>query len=360
MTGLTELRLESRGVTDKCLEQLQHMPKLEELSIDDCAVTKTGFAYIRKCPKLRVLTLRKLDFSNAAMAVIGDLRGLRRLDVLEMAIDDRAIPLLAELNNLESLHLTLTAVTGASFKDFSPEAKQRLLELNFHGSPVWTAGLREICRLPALQYLYMAKAEIDDESMAILRGHDKLASIDLAGTKISDAALGTLASMPNLFRLDLSRTRMTDAGISQLQLSRASSYWSSRKAKSAKMHFANCAPNIPAAKSSFPSPLWTSEHACHVLVRVDMLSLSLPEHVDDDDDMPPAVNCVILCTRCRCTRCKTNPNPSCSIATFRCTLDKPNWAASPRLARIIRLWNCTGEPTPMRRLSMMSRSTPPY
>ncbi len=112
--------------------------------------------------------------------------------------------------------------------------------VNFRGRDVDDASLRETAKLYHLISLGLAKTNIADRQLALIRYLPALASLDLSGTDISDAGLVPLESLrtlealhlantsisdeglphtgrlPNLAILDLSATRVTDEGLTAL------------------------------------------------------------------------------------------------------------------------------------------------
>lgn len=65
---------------------------------------------------------------------------------------------------------------------------------------------------PRTVVLQMANGDVDDATLANLRGMTELRELDLSDTGVSDAGLPLLARLPRLERLRLRKTRITDEG----------------------------------------------------------------------------------------------------------------------------------------------------
>jgi hypothetical protein len=60
--------------------------------------------------------------------------------------------------------------------------------------------------------LQMANDDVDDSTLAYLRGLEQLRSLDLNGTRITDEGLRVVAELPQLKELRLARTAISDEG----------------------------------------------------------------------------------------------------------------------------------------------------
>lgn len=65
---------------------------------------------------------------------------------------------------------------------------------------------------PGLVVLQMANPDVDDRTLELLRGMDRLRELDLNDAKVTDAGLTILATLPALESLKLRGTLITDEG----------------------------------------------------------------------------------------------------------------------------------------------------
>lgn len=91
---IVRLSLENTQVTDRCLEAVLKMPRLEELDLSNCAITDEGLAAIKGNRSIRTLWLSGTKITNAS---IGVLEGCPRL---------------------EAIHVDRTAVTAEAWERF--------------------------------------------------------------------------------------------------------------------------------------------------------------------------------------------------------------------------------------------------
>ena len=68
----------------------------------------------------------------------------------------------------------------------------------------------------------MANPDVDDRTLANLKGMTHLAELDLNGTQITDDGLAIVAGFPELKTLRVARTKITDEGFRTNLLPKAS------------------------------------------------------------------------------------------------------------------------------------------
>lgn len=101
--------------------------------------------------------------------------------------------------------------------------------------------LREIAKLPALEYLCIRSTSVSDNGVRALAPLRTLRKLNLAHTRISDAALEHLSAFPRLEMLNLDRTAVTDAGVCRLEAVQTLRELSLRNTKVAGVGFAKIA-----------------------------------------------------------------------------------------------------------------------
>ena len=72
----------------------------------------------------------------------------------------------------------------------------------------------ELAKRPDVVVLQMANPDVTDETLAYLRGFDRLKELDLSDSKVTDEGLKLLKDLPALATLRLKNTEVTDAAFS--------------------------------------------------------------------------------------------------------------------------------------------------
>jgi hypothetical protein len=155
MPDLLSLTLSSPRLTDAGLQHLRHLTNLLELTLDHCTITDAGLAQVVLCQNLKQLRIQNLRVSDAGVAHLAQLAALESLDLSGLEIGDEAIEHLSGLTGLRILNLAGTRVSGTGIGQLAA-ASSSLVELNLRDAPVTAAGLREVAKLPALEYLKLA------------------------------------------------------------------------------------------------------------------------------------------------------------------------------------------------------------
>ena len=78
---------------------------------------------------------------------------------------------------------------------------------------VTDANLQQAARLTTLVRLYLDGPNVTDDRLAILKGHNYLAGVDLMSTRVTDQGLAHLETLPTLKFLTIEKAQVTRAGI---------------------------------------------------------------------------------------------------------------------------------------------------
>jgi hypothetical protein len=69
-----------------------------------------------------------------------------------------------------------------------------------------------LAQRPDVVVLQMANPDVTDETLAYLKGFDRLKELDVSDSKVTDAGLKALKDLPALATLRIKNTKLTDAG----------------------------------------------------------------------------------------------------------------------------------------------------
>ena len=79
-----------------------------------------------------------------------------------------------------------------------------------------------ITQFPDTVVLQMANSDVNDDTLMLLVGLNRLRELDLNDSQITDAGLVEISKLPNVHDLRLARTKITDEGFRQYLLSKES------------------------------------------------------------------------------------------------------------------------------------------
>lgn len=187
---LSELAVESPGLTDAALRHVAHM-HLRTLELRRSPITDAGLRHLRECQSLRFLSFVQTRLTGVGFKELEGLEGLRAVKLSGGPISDVGLAAIGRLKGLRALTLQDVPVSGKGFQDWLVVSK--------------------------LEWLDLAGSRISDEGVAALAKCAGLRSLNLARTKITDRAVPSLAALRDLEQLDLSSTGITDEGIKYLQ-----------------------------------------------------------------------------------------------------------------------------------------------
>lgn len=158
----------------------EKFPALESLVLSDCGFTDADFSSLGKLKSLTTLNLSSnYGMTSKSFGFISELQSLRRLN-LDYCVElpDDAITAISKSASLESLSLdSCGKLTAAGTLHLS--AMTTLKDLNFHGSKLPDAAVKNLTKLKSLS------------------------SLDIALSLVTDETLAEIATLPNLKRLNL-------------------------------------------------------------------------------------------------------------------------------------------------------------
>lgn len=118
LDSLTELGLESTGVTDEGMKQVAQLERLRSLNLSRSLVGGNGLLHIANIKTLRFLNLHSTGVDNEGVKHLAALPHLKELDLSSTQITEEAVPFLARIRPLRKLDVRSNG--------FSEEAYARL------------------------------------------------------------------------------------------------------------------------------------------------------------------------------------------------------------------------------------------
>jgi F-box and leucine-rich repeat protein 14 len=229
--AVTEIVLSKNGLlSDKCLQSLAGMNRLEKLYLFHLKLTDAAFAGLKGSKGLKFLYIGDLPLGDAAFENIKELSGLE-----SFGIDGADTVTAAGLKHLKSLlklkRLTLesfkkeTTLSAAALKEIGDLAGLEELRLgviepiSFSARVPWVddAGVAHLARLKNLKTLNLGSCDkVTDAGIAHLKGLSKLEHLNIGYTKGTDAGMVHLKDLKNLQELNLNGLQITEKGLAQL------------------------------------------------------------------------------------------------------------------------------------------------
>jgi hypothetical protein len=209
MPKLARLGLLEVGLTDRGLEQLAEINRLEMLDLRGCAnISNGGLKHLAALGNLKTLRLGGQRIDDRSLEICGTLPALTIIAVDEAAVTKAGLERLAALP-LEELSL----FRCYSIDDDALAALARLKKLrrlSLRGIPIGGEGLSHLSGLEALSDLRLNETGVDDQAIKHLLNLKKtLRRLELRQTLIGDAAVDRLARLDNLRYLDVGETNIS-------------------------------------------------------------------------------------------------------------------------------------------------------
>lgn len=147
-------------------------------------------------------------------------RGVTRVDLRihgmkEPAEVAAAVKELAKLPRLQFLTLAGLAVTDEAAREVARLKGLRTLAL--HNTAVTDEGMKALAGLPEVQRLAYSGTRLTDAGLKHLGAMKRLTFLEIIDAPITDDGLMALAALPQLGRLTVSNGRVTEAGIARLR-----------------------------------------------------------------------------------------------------------------------------------------------
>jgi Leucine-rich repeat (LRR) protein len=239
LSKLDELRLWRTRITDAGLKTLAQLTNLRHLSLESDLLTGTGLADLKSLPNLSHLELTARGLTDEGIATIRGFPALKQLRIFAASLrsphlrcDVPSLDLtcgegtvcvdFSDAKALESL--AVGRVDMANSRKASPAIRlgniDRLGSLLLRGVALDESNFSAISQAPALGLLSLDYVEPTDRARLDFRRLSdlkQLHDLSLENADLTDADLSSLCLLSNLKSLDLSFCNVTDKRLIQLQ-----------------------------------------------------------------------------------------------------------------------------------------------
>jgi hypothetical protein len=165
LSGLTELRADSGGISNAGLAHLKELKKLRRLHVGGFWISNAGLAHLKDHEELREFTLKGTWVTGAGLAPLKELKKLRALTLSGPLLTDAGLEHIKELKELRELKFfDCVQLTNEGLADL--KALKNLEWLQFFNCPQLTdtgiAHLDQLEKLRELDLLYCKQIEDAD------------------------------------------------------------------------------------------------------------------------------------------------------------------------------------------------------
>lgn len=170
---------------------------IESFVIDDSQIANFDFRSLQNM-NLKFLRIVTSDVSDAQLSSVRNLASLH--DIMLRAnknLTNDGIAHLARLPKLQYLIASDMSITGAAFRDFSPD---HLLFLDIHNTRLDDDTFQEITKFSNLEVLVINETAITDNIREHLRNFNRIRHLNLSDTNITTAGFERIKSLPNFER----------------------------------------------------------------------------------------------------------------------------------------------------------------
>lgn len=202
-------------LSDRGIEYLLGIPKLEILDMRATRVTGTGLAKLPASMNLERLGISYLPIKDDDLKNLAPFSNLTYLDLTETHITDAGLVHLKKYKTLQMLFLSQNSITAAAMPRLADLEELQQLELS--RTKVTGPQLASLKVLPRLSVLTLKGVPLEPTTLSYLAGFPALGKLDLDSTPVTDDQLVHLKHLPSLHELSLSRTKVTDKAVTHLK-----------------------------------------------------------------------------------------------------------------------------------------------
>jgi hypothetical protein len=164
--------------TDEALTYVKDLSRLHTLTIlHGPRVTDRGMQHLKGLRKLEWLTLNSTRISDRGLRELKDLAALRYLSLFNTPVTDRGLEEVQRIRQLRHLNLARTAITDKGLESIANLVDLRVLILAHTG--VTDKGLEHLTKLDDLELLILNGTKVS--SPAICRLKEAIPGLDVMG-----------------------------------------------------------------------------------------------------------------------------------------------------------------------------------
>lgn len=207
----------NKSVKDVDLAKLAGFSRLRMLGLADTTETDQALKQLDKLPGLEVLDLSRTT-PGESFSMIEKLVNLREFFAEGAKLSEPMLATLTKLPKLEKVILAKAEIDDAGVAHLDKAKSLKRLNLNGTSTTLQSVSFQN---LKALDTLHLAGSQTTDAGLKALAGLPSLYELDLSGTQVTDTGLKVLASLPKLERLLLTDTLVTGTGLSDLAVAKS-------------------------------------------------------------------------------------------------------------------------------------------
>jgi len=205
-TGITDLTISGKTITDETLPLLAGLTELERLSTDGIQLTDEGFRHFAAFQKLKSLSLfhpafRSEKFTGSGIAHLKALPKLEKLTFAGSSAGDAAMAAIGQLTQLKEFRTWHTAQTQSG--------NAHLLKLTN------LTALRIGQRLP--EWGKDSPVSFDESTMPVIAQLQTLESLELTEARFSAKIIPHLQALPKLAKLKIETVDIAAADVEALK-----------------------------------------------------------------------------------------------------------------------------------------------
>ncbi|MFO1019470.1 MAG: hypothetical protein U0903_02040 [Planctomycetales bacterium] len=217
--AITELNLETSGVTGATTRNLKAFPNLKILNLSLVeTLDEASVQPILECTKLESLYIDQVKINDDFLKGLGKLDGIRDLQISRTSITERALGnLLKELPNLERLALVGLPINGSCFK-LATSKKLKLLQIDH--TNIVPDGMKLLNKFPLTNLSAVHCMFMGDKGVAAISGMKDLKVLNLSdnGDRLTNACMVYLGKIKSLETLRIVNNNLiTDLGLARLR-----------------------------------------------------------------------------------------------------------------------------------------------
>lgn len=205
-TGITDLTISGKTITDETLPLLAGLAQLERLSTDGIQLTDEGFKHFAAFQKLKSLSLfhpafRSEQFTGSGLAHLKALPKLEKLTFAGSTAGDAALAAIGQLTQLKEFRTWHTAQTQSGHA--------HLLKLTN------LTALRIGQRLP--QWGKASPVSFDESTMPVIAQLKTLEALELTEARLSARIIPQLKALPKLTQLKIESVDISPADVEAIK-----------------------------------------------------------------------------------------------------------------------------------------------
>jgi hypothetical protein len=186
------LVLKGQAFTDKALQDVLALSKLQSVELNDTAISGEGVKKLKALTQLHTLVLFDSIIDDDDLAGLAGLANLQKLTLNKTSITGLGLKHLKELKKLKYLHLANNKIDNKGI--VGVKELTNLEYLNLHDTDITNLGVEQLKGLTNLTYLNLMFTKMNSDAFEHLTGMDKLKTLYIDESRVDpkDRAIAAL------------------------------------------------------------------------------------------------------------------------------------------------------------------------